>query len=806
MYGTHGHRKRLQVRWPKCYGKRLPDTNNLFPSQHTIENPSEDQEIYGQYVLVMFHHFRNIREVLPYPLTSWWKSYLLKKDYILQNENTVQILNNFQNYYESFCRSTETIPDIEQESFKTFLTEDDQIVVDDDEQQHSVIQMDNLLPNQYILNENLTNEDNLVPFLKTLSQFQNPLLSVNSLNMQQKSINITEAGEAVAQLVNSQKKKNFKLPGRAALDSLMANNQQKDNNHPHNETTNSYTTVELLTKIKEASQLDTNTVLQTTNSNGDHSLPADCPTLRSHAKAWNLNEEQWHSFLLMGAALLKHTYINLEDHLPDMTSCIVNQRKDTIQYLNNILPTEGQLIFFLCGSAGTGKTQIIRAYIDFGRRWNVMASSVVCASTGAAAVLIDGFTLHAVLGLQRSSKPPDPSQEQLVAWSEVGVIFIDEFSMIPAPLYDLMDTRLRKLKNRPDARFGGLHVIHCGDFYQLPPVGSKIFKNTDTANISKGKNNQLATIRARQKWETYITDVIELKMNMRIKDKKWAAIVERAKTNDFTAQDIAAINSRAMQYNILNKEEHLTPPPGTPAAVAKNVTREQTLRYCIFQIISQKLPINNHDDDWHRRGILLIQANLSRTRNNTLSFQQERHIRNLPADKLGAVGNLFLILGAPYMIGQNNDVAHGIANGTVGYLQDVVLQENATVRIVQLTEHLQIHAVYAEEITCAVYKHKIERWSKKSCFPTLPVGCFPIVPQINTMTHKLGIQHNQQITIKVKQLPCELAICLTGHKFQGQTMVTIILGDLGTRYQFGADGWLYVILARVKELTGKLEI
>ena len=231
----------MQVRWPKCYGKRLPDTNHLFSSQQTTENPSEDQETYGQYVLIMFQPFRNIRDVLPYPVTSWWQSYLLKKHEILQNENTAQILNNFQNYYESFCRSTETIPDIEQESFKAFLTKDDQLTVDEDEQQHPVIQIDSIIPNQYILNEDLTNEDNLAPFVKALSRFPNPLISVNSQNLPEKYINKAEAEKAVAQLIESQKKKNFKLPGRAALDGLLTNNQQQDENHLQNKTTNSYT-------------------------------------------------------------------------------------------------------------------------------------------------------------------------------------------------------------------------------------------------------------------------------------------------------------------------------------------------------------------------------------------------------------------------------------------------------------------------------------------------------------------------------------------------------------------------------------
>jgi hypothetical protein len=52
----------------------------------------------------------------------------------------------------------------------------------------------------------------------------------------------------------------------------------------------------------------------------------------------------------------------------------------------------------------------------------------------------------------------------IAAWSDIGVMCIDEFGMVKADLYDLIDIRLRKLKSRPDKPYGGVHMIYSGDF------------------------------------------------------------------------------------------------------------------------------------------------------------------------------------------------------------------------------------------------------------------------------------------------------------------------------------------------------
>ena len=55
-------------------------------------------------------------------------------------------------------------------------------------------------------------------------------------------------------------------------------------------------------------------------------------------------------------------------------------------------------------------------------------------------------------------------------WENVKILVIDEISMLSAELFDVLSTvatRVR-LDERP---FGGIQLILCGDFFQLPPVG-----------------------------------------------------------------------------------------------------------------------------------------------------------------------------------------------------------------------------------------------------------------------------------------------------------------------------------------------
>ena len=59
---------------------------------------------------------------------------------------------------------------------------------------------------------------------------------------------------------------------------------------------------------------------------------------------------------------------------------------------------------------------------------------------GVAAILIDGCTLYSALGIGVDPNPPEQNNSHIQAWSEVGLMFLDEFSMIKPALYSLTNS------------------------------------------------------------------------------------------------------------------------------------------------------------------------------------------------------------------------------------------------------------------------------------------------------------------------------------------------------------------------------
>ncbi|MBL4707118.1 MAG: AAA family ATPase [Flavobacteriales bacterium] len=131
---------------------------------------------------------------------------------------------------------------------------------------------------------------------------------------------------------------------------------------------------------------------------------------------------------------------------------------------------------FLTGSAGTGKTYVLNQYISYLKERKVPVA--VTASTGIAATHINGMTIHAWAGIGikdhltsaqlRTLKTKKYLEKKL---DKVEVLIIDEISMLHQKQLDLVDQVLKYFKMNQLA-FGGIQVIFCGDFFQLPPVGN----------------------------------------------------------------------------------------------------------------------------------------------------------------------------------------------------------------------------------------------------------------------------------------------------------------------------------------------
>ncbi|KAG1788112.1 uncharacterized protein HD556DRAFT_1245752, partial [Suillus plorans] len=60
-----------------------------------------------------------------------------------------------------------------------------------------------------------------------------------------------------------------------------------------------------------------------------------------------------------------------------------------------------QLLMFITGIGGSGKSHVIRAIVEMFRRCGAPERLTLSAPTGSAAVLIDGYTIHALTFLPK---------------------------------------------------------------------------------------------------------------------------------------------------------------------------------------------------------------------------------------------------------------------------------------------------------------------------------------------------------------------------------------------------------------------
>jgi hypothetical protein len=135
-------------------------------------------------------------------------------------------------------------------------------------------------------------------------------------------------------------------------------------------------------------------------------------------------------------------------------------------------PDSEQLKMNIAGMAGTGKTQVLKALVEFFKFRKEPHRFVIVAPTGSAAALLKGSTYHSMFGINSDGKKTSNIQLARVRFRLEGVhyVFLDEVSMLSCQDMYLISARLAQVLNNFDAPFGGLNMIFAGDFAQLPPV------------------------------------------------------------------------------------------------------------------------------------------------------------------------------------------------------------------------------------------------------------------------------------------------------------------------------------------------
>lgn len=126
-----------------------------------------------------------------------------------------------------------------------------------------------------------------------------------------------------------------------------------------------------------------------------------------------------------------------------------------------------QQFIFLTGAAGTGKTTLLDRVKN-----QLSLKKMVVAPTGIAALNIGGTTINSAFRIGFDTIPvitksKDPRFVKLLR--NLELLIIDEVSMVRAPMLDAISQSLQIHRNSEEP-FGGVHVLACGDLFQLPPI------------------------------------------------------------------------------------------------------------------------------------------------------------------------------------------------------------------------------------------------------------------------------------------------------------------------------------------------
>jgi len=147
------------------------------------------------------------------------------------------------------------------------------------------------------------------------------------------------------------------------------------------------------------------------------------------------------------------------------------------EFVKNKIVNEHRNVF-LSGPGGTGKSYLAKKL--FQDLTNDISSNYIVkigATTGAAALLIEGRTLHSILGIGLGTDSVDTYVLRITKnkvlyslWTSPKLLLIfDEISMLGGSLFKKIHEIGKKIRKN-EQFMGGIQLLFIGDFYQLPPV------------------------------------------------------------------------------------------------------------------------------------------------------------------------------------------------------------------------------------------------------------------------------------------------------------------------------------------------
>ena len=412
------------------------------------------------------------------------------------------------------------------------------------------------------------------------------------------------------------------------------------------------------------------------------------------------------------------------------------------------------LRLFITGGAGTGKSHLLKCLhyeatkIFAGKKHlepdeNIdEIHTLITAFTGAAAVNVDGVTIHSAFGIgtQTNSLSDNLSCDRLNTYrcklGSLKLLFVDEVSLIQASLWGAMHSRLTQIMGTHSNTviFGNIGIIAIGDFYQCSPVASQSLYSTLL-------------------WSDHF-EYVELKIN------------ERQKTNGSFAQMLNRI--RKLKKNETMTEEDRKTLEKSHQRYLNNEYRPEALH-----LFAKNIQVDAHNDVMLEKICTNIRTFYEVDGNN-------KEIKSTKDNQKGkSSGTLRLAKNARVMITKNIAVNDGLANGVMGRVVDFVETENKNVSQVIIKCDLP----------------SVGRLHRVSCVHCHGKDTICVVRENDNIDRQDNNFSNKKSR---KQFPLRLSWAVTIHKAQGITVDQVVMG---TKDLFGT-GMGYTGLSRVRMESG----